>query len=89
MDETVGMMHELVEERIVGGGIADHLMPVLDGQLTRDERGAPPSALLDEFEETAPLALAEGREVPTIEDEQIDLGHRLHQLAIGGARPRH
>ena len=55
-------MYEPVEDGVPEGGVADHLVPVLDGQLAGHERNAPPGALLDEFEEIAPFAVAEGRQ---------------------------
>ena len=81
-------MHEPVEDRIPEGGVADHLVPVLDGELARDEGGAPPGALLDEFQQIAPFAVAKRGEPPVIQDEQAGLGHGLHQLSIGAVCPR-
>ncbi len=82
------VVHQPVEDRIAEGGIADHLVPVLDGELARDEGGAPPGALLDELQEIAPFAVAERGEPPVVEDEQIGLGQRLHELSIRAIRAR-
>lgn len=46
----MGMMHQPVEDGVSEGGIADHLVPVLDRQLTRHERGAPSGPILDKLD---------------------------------------
>ncbi len=82
------VVHQPVEDGVPEGGVADHLVPVLDGELAGHERGAPPGAFLDELEEIAPLPVAEGREPPVVEDQEIGLRERLHQFPVGaiGAR---
>ncbi len=40
----MGVMHQPVEDRITKRGVADARVPVFDGQLTGDQRGAAPDA---------------------------------------------
>ena len=42
----VGIMDQPVKDGVGGGGIADLFMPVLDWELTGDQRGAQPMAIL-------------------------------------------
>ncbi len=60
------VVHEPIEDGITKRGVADHLVPVLDRDLTRDERGPPPGAIFDDLEEIAPLAVAEGGQAPVV-----------------------
>ena len=55
-------------------------MPVVDRELTGDQRGAPPAAVLDHLEQIAPLPIAEGSQAPIIEDEQIGFRERCISL---------
>ena len=80
------MVHQAVEDRVPESGIVDHVVPVLDGQLAGDERGATAGAIFDEFEQIAAFAVAGGREPSVVEDEQIGLGERLPDLAVRAVR---
>ena len=81
--EPVRVVHEPVEDRVPEGGIADHVVPVLDGQLAGDERRPAAGAIFDELQQIAPFAVAERREAPVVQDQEIGLGQRLHHLAVG------
>ncbi len=80
-------MHEAVEDRVRKGGVADQVVPVLDGELAGDERGAAAVAILQDFEEVAPLEVAERREAPIIKQEQVGLGEGGEQLRVGAVGP--
>ena len=80
--EAVGMVHQAIEDRVPKRGIADHVVPVFDGQLTGDERGPTTGPILDELEEIATLAIPQRSESPVVEDEQVGLGEGLHYLAV-------
>lgn len=60
-------MDEPIEDRIAKRGVADELMPVVDGHLARDQRGAPATAVFNDFEEIASLAIPEGRQPPIVQ----------------------
>ena len=65
----MGMMHEPIEDGIAEGGVADNVMPVIDGELAGDEGGAPTVAVLEHLEEISAFGLVEGLE-PEVIDEQ-------------------
>jgi len=84
----VGVVHQPVEDGIAKRGVPDAGVPVVDRQLTGDQRGAAPDPILDQFKEVAPFAVAEWGQAPVVEDEQIDLGQGLHQLPVGAVGAR-
>lgn len=64
----MGMMHEPVEDRVAKGGVAHLLVPVFDRELTRDQRGPTPDAVLDDLAEITPFSIAERRQAPIVQD---------------------
>ena len=76
-------MDEPIEDRVAKRGVADEIVPVLHGDLARDERSASAGTILNEFEQIPALAVSEGRDPPVIEDEQVRLGELLEELAVG------
>ena len=48
-------MHHAVEDRVGERGIAEGLMPVLDRQLTGDQRGAASMTIFDNLEQVATI----------------------------------
>ena len=57
----MGVAHQPVEDGIAKRGVPDAGVPVVDGQLTGDQRGAAPDPILDAFEEITPFAVAGAR----------------------------
>src|SRR5262245_859368 len=53
--QAVGGMHEAIEERVGDGRIWDQLMPMLDGDLAGDDRGASAVTVVDDVEQVATL----------------------------------
>jgi hypothetical protein len=70
--------------------VADHLLPVIDGQLAGHEGGAAADAVLGQFEQIAPLVVTKGRKAPVVEDQEIGTRQRLHQRRVAtiGRAPR-
>ena len=62
-------MHQAVEDRVGQRWIPQGLMPVLDQQLTSDQRGAAIMAIFDDLEQVAPVLIAERREPSVIQDQ--------------------
>ena len=60
----MGVAHQPVEDGIAKRGVPDAGVPVVDGQLTGDQRGAAPDPILDAFEEITPFAVAERGQAP-------------------------
>ncbi len=79
----MGVVDETVDDGISKCGVTDELVPVLHGQLARDERRAPAGSILDDFQEISPLAIGEWGRSPVIEDQELGLCQRLHELSVG------
>ena len=54
------VMDQAVQNGIGEGGIPDDVVPVLEGELARDEGGSSAGAVLDDFEEIAAFDLFRG-----------------------------
>src|SRR6202158_4334415 len=67
--EAVGGVHEAVEDGIGDCGIDDHLVPVIDGELTGYDRGAAAVAIVDDFEQIAALLRGQRSQSPVVEDQ--------------------
>jgi len=63
----VGVMNEAIEDGITEGGVADDVMPVIDGELAGDECRALSVTVLEHFEEISAFGLGEG-----LESEVVD-----------------
>ena len=60
-------MDEPIEDGVAKGRVANDVVSVLDGELAGDERGAAAVAILQDFEEIAPLELAQRRQAPIVD----------------------
>ena len=58
--DLVGVMHEAIEYGVAEGGIADDVMPVVDGDLAGDECRAPAVAVFEHIEEVTTLGVPLG-----------------------------
>jgi hypothetical protein len=56
----VGVVDEAVEDGVGEGGVAEDVVPVVEGELAGDERGAFAVAIVEHFEEVATLGIGEG-----------------------------
>jgi hypothetical protein len=72
-------MHEAVEDGIGVGGIADQVMPTLDGRLAGDDGQAAAVSLLDDFEQILARLGVERLQPPIVEDKQFDARQCFHQ----------
>jgi hypothetical protein len=57
-------------------------MPVLDGQLARDEGRTPIMAIIDDFEQIVLLSGVELDQAPIVEDKHIDLREPQQHLPV-------
>ena len=64
------------------GGVADQVVPAVDGDLAGDQGGAAAVAFLDDLEQIAALLGTERLEAPVVEDEQLDAAERPHEPGI-------
>ena len=81
-------MDEPVEDRVAKGGVADELVPVVNGHLAGDERGAPVTAIFDDFDEIAALAIAERGQAPIVQDQEVGLRELLEEAPVRAIAPR-
>ena len=65
--EAVRSVHEAVEDGISDCRIDDHLVPVIDGELTGHDRRAAAVAIVDDFEQVAALLRGQRRQPPVVE----------------------
>ncbi len=68
----MGVVDEAVEDGVGIGGIADEVVPFIDGDLAGDEGGAAAVALFEDFEEVMACAGIERLEAPVVEDEEFN-----------------
>ena len=80
-------MDEAVEDGVGQCGVANELVPVIDGELAGDEGGGAANAIVDHLKQVAPLLGGHGRDAPVVEDQQIDLGECLEQAGIASETP--
>ena len=71
-----------IEDGIGKRDLADVLMPVLDGQLTGDQRGAALVAILDHLHEVVALRAVQRLDAPVVDDQQVGLQKLPHQSCI-------
>src|SRR5271170_6367566 len=72
-------MDESVQHRIAKRGVADELVPVVDRHLARDDRRPLSIPILDDFEQVAPLAIAEGSQSPVVQNQDLRLRELLEE----------
>jgi hypothetical protein len=72
--DAVGAVDGAVADGVGEGGVADDLVPGLDGELAGDEGGGALVAVLDDLEEVAAFLVLERREAPVVDDEQLGAG---------------
>jgi hypothetical protein len=75
-------VHEAVEDGIGDGGIDDHLVPVIDRELTGHDGRAAAVAIVDDFEQVAALLRGQRRQPPVVEDQKLDTGEALEEACI-------
>ena len=72
--DAVCAVDQAVEDGVPKGGVADQVVPVLDGQLDGDECSPTAVAVFDHFQKVAPFAIPERRQVPVVDDQEWCLG---------------
>ena len=75
-------MHEAIEDSIGKRRVTDGLVPVLDGKLAGDERGAHIVAVLEKFEEITSALLSKGGCSKVIEHDEVGARKLSEELAV-------
>ena len=70
---------QAIENGIGDGGIADDLVPVLDGELAGYDGRASAVAILHDLQHVAALIDEHRLQSPVVEDEQLDAGEHLEK----------
>ena len=60
-------VHQAVEDCVPKCGVADQVVPVLDGQLAGDECSPTTVAVFDHFQQVAPFTVSERCEAPVVD----------------------
>jgi len=81
--DAVGAVDQAVADGVGEGGVADDLVPGLDGELAGDEGRSALVAVLDDLQEVAALLVLEGSETPVVDDEQLGAGQAGEEPAVG------
>ena len=76
------VVEQSVEDGVGEGGIADDIVPVLDGHLAGQQRAAAGVAVVEDLEEVVPALSRERSEPPVVEDEEPRPGEPLDDLGI-------
>ena len=85
--DAVRVVEESVEDGVAEGGIADDVVPVLDGDLAGEQRAAAGVAVVEDLEEVVPSLSRERGEPPVVEDEEPGPGEPLDDLGIRSVAP--
>jgi len=68
----VGVVDDPVEDGICDGWLADHVVPLGNGQLGGNQGGFAPVALFEDFQEIETLLVIERVGAPIVQNEQLD-----------------
>ena len=80
--DPVRIVHDAVENGVGVSGIADQLMPFVDGDLAGDDRRSAAVALFENLEEVVTRGGVERLEPPVVEDEQLHAAERALDAGI-------
>ena len=85
----MGVVEEAVADRIREGGVAEEVVPLGDGQLTRHDGRARAVAVIEELQEVAAILRREGIEPEIIDEQHVDtreLGEQAEVGAVGAGQ---
>jgi len=81
--DFVGVMHQAVEDGVSDRGIADALVPMIDGKLSGHDGGGAAVPVLDDLEEISSLWGGHRGQAEIIDDQDFGLEQFFHELWIG------
>ena len=67
-------MNEPIQDRVSKGGIGDAPMPLVNGDLCRDQGSGVAKAVIEDFENVLCILDGNGIAHPVIEDQQVAFG---------------
>ena len=74
--DPVRVVDDAIEDGVCVGGIADQLVPFVNGDLAGDDRRSAAIALFENLEEIVTRSGIERLEAPVVEDEQLHVAER-------------
>lgn len=77
------LVDESIEDRVGQSGIGHGFVPVLEGQLTGDERGGLAVAVFEHLEQVSALTVLGRSEAEVVDDEQGGTGEPLEHAGVG------
>lgn len=83
------MMDQSIHDRIAKRGVAHAFVPVLDGHLAGEQRGATARAIFDHLQQIPPLAISNRGETPVVEDQEISFPQLREHFAVRAITARH
>src|SRR5258707_11810902 len=67
-------LHNAIEDGVGNGGVADPGMPMVNRQLTRNDRGFIGRAVVNDFQEIGSSRAVDGAHAPVVQDQHIGFG---------------
>ena len=67
----MSVVYEAVEDGVAEGGIANNVVPVLDGELAGDESRATAVTVFEDIEEVTALGVVQGRHAEVVERNEL------------------
>ena len=83
----MSVIEQPVEDGVAEGGVADDIVPVVDGDLAGEQGAAAGVAVVEDLEEVVSSLSRERSESPVVEDEEPCPGEPLDQLGIRPVPP--
>ena len=80
--DPVCVVDDAIEDGVGVGGIADQLVPFVDGDLAGDDGRSSAVAFFEDFEEVVACGGIEGFETPIVEDEQLHAAERPQEAGV-------
>ena len=80
--DPVRVVDDAIEDGIGVGGVADQLMPFVDGDLAGDERRSAAVAFFENLEEVVTRGGVERLEAPIVKDEELHATERALDACI-------
>jgi hypothetical protein len=80
--DLVGAVDEAIEDGVGEGRIAEVVMPKGDRKLAGDQGGARLDAVVEDFEQIAPLLVVQRGQSPVIQDQQLGARQFGEQLGV-------
>ncbi len=81
-------MEQAVEDGVAEGGIADDVMPVIEGKLAGDEGGLTAVAVLKDLEQISAFGLAERSQPEVVDGKQLSALESVEEPGVGAPSAR-